>query len=233
MPPAIDVLLFVALPYAAVLLCAVGTVERYRRHQASVTSLSSQFFEARRHFWGYMPFHLGILVVLAAHLAWFFAPGLVEWWNGSPARLYGGEVFVLTCGICAVTGYAAIGLRRRADRRLRLVTSAWDWAVYAMLLVQIVLGIVIAVRYSWGSGWFAAIVAPYLWSLARFSPDIAAVAALPQPVVAHIVAAWLLVAVFPFSRLVHVLAVPNPYLWRPPQVVRWRRETAVARGDRS
>ncbi|MFQ6610595.1 MAG: respiratory nitrate reductase subunit gamma [Fidelibacterota bacterium] len=26
---------------------------------------------------------------------------------------------------------------------------------------------------------------------------------------------------FPFSRLVHVLVVPNPYLWRRPQLVRW------------
>jgi nitrate reductase gamma subunit len=59
------------------------------------------------------------------------------------------------------------------------------------------------------------------------------VAALPHLVQAHIAAAWLLLAIFPFSRLVHVLSVPNPYLWRPPQVVRWRRGTAVITGDRS
>ena len=27
--------------------------------------------------------------------------------------------------------------------------------------------------------------------------------------------------VFPFTRLVHVLVVPNPYLWRKTQVVIW------------
>jgi len=26
---------------------------------------------------------------------------------------------------------------------------------------------------------------------------------------------------FPFTRLVHLLVVPNPYLWRKPQMVRW------------
>ena len=32
-----------------------------------------------------------------------------------------------------------------------------------------------------------------------------------------------IIAVAPFIRLVHILAVPNPYLWRRPQVVCWCR----------
>ena len=32
---------------------------------------------------------------------------------------------------------------------------------------------------------------------------------------------FLLIAFFPFTRLVHVLVVPNMYLWRRTQVVRW------------
>jgi len=77
MPFPLDLLLLVVLPYAAIVVCVVGTIERYRRHSFSVTSLSSQFFENRRHFWGIMPFHLGILAVLAAHVAWFLFPSLV------------------------------------------------------------------------------------------------------------------------------------------------------------
>jgi nitrate reductase gamma subunit len=216
-------LLFVVLPYAAALLFAVGTVERYRRHQYSVTSLSSQFLEGRRHFWALMPFHLGLLAVLAAHLVWLVAPAAVQWWNAEPARLYVVELVVLACGLTALIGYLGVGLRRAADARLRLVTSAADWVVYALLLAQIVLGVLIAVRHPWGSGWFVTIAAPYLWSLLRFHPDITAIVAMPHLVLAHVVLAWLLLAIFPFSRLVHVLSVPNPYLWRPPQVVRWRR----------
>ena len=37
----------------------------------------------------------------------------------------------------------------------------------------------------------------------------------------HVTGLWVLLGVFPFTRLVHVLVVPNPYLWRRPQVVRW------------
>lgn len=232
MRASINLLLFVVLPYAAVLLFTLGSIERYRRHQYSVTSQSSQFFESRRHFWALMPFHLGLLVVLAAHLVWLLAPGPVARWNAQPARLYAVEIVVLAFGLTALAGYVAVGLRRAADARLRLVTTGADWMVYALLLTQIALGIVVAVRYPWGSGWFVSIAAPYLWSLVRLSPDITAIAALPHLVMAHVVVAWLLLAVFPFSRLVHVLSVPNPYLWRRPQVVRWRRGTPVITGDR-
>ena len=37
---------------------------------------------------------------------------------------------------------------------------------------------------------------------------------------------FLLILFFPFTRLVHILVVPNPYLWRKPQVVRWYRRSA-------
>ena len=228
----VDLLLFVVLPYAAALLFAVGSVERYRRHPFSVSSHSSQFFEGKQHFWALMPFHVGILAVLIAHLAWVVAPGAIERWNRVPLRLYSVEVLVLVFAVTALVGYIAAGLRRASDARLRIVTSAADWIVYTLLLVQIVLGILIAVRYTWGSAWFVTVATPYLWSLVRMAPDATAVAALPSLVRAHIVIAWLLLAVFPFSRLVHVLSVPNPYLWRRPQVVRWRRGTALVTEER-
>ena len=104
MQASIDLLLFVVLPYASVLLFAMGAVERYRRHRASVTSLSSQFFEGRRHFWALMPFHLGILAILAAHLVWFAAPGVVQRWNEDVARLQAVEIGALAFGLTALGG---------------------------------------------------------------------------------------------------------------------------------
>jgi nitrate reductase gamma subunit len=48
-------------------------------------------------------------------------------------------------------------------------------------------------------------------------------ASLPLLVKIHAVAAFALVAIFPFTRLVHMVAVPLAYLWRPYQIVMWHR----------
>jgi nitrate reductase gamma subunit len=228
-----DLLLFVVLPYAAFAIFAIGSFERYRRHSTSVTSQSSQFLENRRHFWAMMPFHLGLLAVLAAHLVWFALPATMLRFNESATRLFAGEAVVLMFALLALFGFAAVGVRRAGDERLRVVTTAWDWAVYSLLLLQIALGVVVAVRYTWGSTWFAAVATPYLWSLLQLNPDMAAIAALPLLARVHIVGAYVLLAIFPFSRLVHILAVPNPYLWRPPLLVRWHPARRVATGGRS
>jgi nitrate reductase gamma subunit len=222
-----DVLLFAALPYVAVALFVAGTLERLVKHPESMTSRSSQFLENRQHFWAMVPFHYGILVVLAGHLAAFAMPGAILGWNASAIRLYSLEGTGLAFGFLAVLGLAAAIVRRASVAAVRITTTPLDWFVLGALLVQIVSGVAIAIAYSWGSSWFAAVASPYLWSLARLRPDVAAIAALPLAVKAHVVGAFLLVGIFPFSRLVHVVNVPTPYLWRRPQVVRWYRPRPV------
>ncbi len=93
--------------------------------------------------------------------------------------------------------------------------------LYVLLLVQVVAGVLVAIVHPWGSSWFAATAAPYLWSVATFQPEIGFVAGLPWLVKLHIANAFILIGFFPFTRLVHILVVPNPYLWRRHQVVRW------------
>ena len=56
--------------------------------------------------------------------------------------------------------------------------------------------------------------------LLTFNPVLDLVAPMPWLVNSTFVNAFLLIGVFPFSRSVHILVVPNPYLWRRPQVVR-------------
>ena len=90
-----------------------------------------------------------------------------------------------------------------------------------MLLVQTISGVGIALFHPWGSSWFATNLSPYLWSIFKLNPDISYVIAMPHLVKMHIVLAYLTIGFFPFTRLVHLLVIPNPYLWRKPQVVRW------------
>lgn len=229
----LDVLLFIVLPYAAVLLAIVGTLERYRRHAYSCTSHSTQFLENRLHFWALVPFHAGILLVLAGHLVGFLIPGSVLAWNADPVRLILLEGVALAAGLLALIGLTLAGIRRLRTSPIRLSTGVLDWIVYSLLLAQIAFGVLLSMQYTWGSSWYAAAATPYLRSLVRLQPDASLVAPMPVLVQLHIVGAWLLLALFPFSRLVHVLVVPNPYLWRAPQVVRWHTRAPVSEARHS
>ncbi|MHB0971671.1 MAG: respiratory nitrate reductase subunit gamma [Thermoanaerobaculia bacterium] len=217
----LDTLFFAVLPYVAMVVFFIGTIVRYRQQTFTYSSLSSQLLENKHHFWAVVPFHFGIIAVLTGHVIAFLIPRQVLLWNSKPLRLYILEATALAFGIATLVGFLAIIVRRITEPRVRVVTSRADWVLYALLLIQIVTGLETAITYRWGSGWFAAVATPYLWSLVKLSPQITYVTPLPWMVKLHIVNAFLVIGFFPFSRLVHILVVPNHYLWRKRQVVRW------------
>jgi nitrate reductase gamma subunit len=216
-----DPLLFAILPYIAFFVFFLVTIQRYRSRSFSYSSLSSQFLENRLHFWGVVPFHYGILAVLGGHILAFLLPAQILRWNSNPLRLYALETTGLMLGFLTVIGLAASIIRRLTVRKVERVTSVGDWIVYAMLLFQVVTGVAIALVYPWGSSWFATTASPYFWSIVKLKPQVDLIAPMPWLVKFHIINAYLVIGFFPFTRLVHVLVVPNPYLWRKPQVTRW------------
>jgi nitrate reductase gamma subunit len=112
-------------------------------------------------------------------------------------------------------------LRRLVNPRLQVVTTKMDLFVEFFLLAQVLLGCWIALGYRWGSSWFAADLSPYLWSLLKLNPQPEAVMAMPLVIQAHIVFAFSIFLIFPFTRLVHLLVAPFHYILRPYQVVIW------------
>ena len=217
-------LAFGVFPYVAIVLAIIGIIWRYRREPFSVSSLSSQFLESRQLFWGSVPWHYGILVILLGHLVGFLVPRTLLAWNGTPWRLYVLEAVALIFGLMTLVGIIFLIVRRATDARIRAVTSFMGVVLLLVLLVQIVVGLWTAIFYRWGSSWYAAIAVPYLWSVIKLKPDVSLVANLPLMIQLHVMGAFVLIALIPFTRLVHFLALPFAYLWRPYQVVIWNRK---------
>lgn len=222
-------LLFGIFPYIAVFIFLLITIQRYRARSFEYSSLSSQFLENQLHFWGMVPFHYGILTILTGHLIGFLLPAEVLAWNSVPLRLYILEISGLIFAILTFVGLLSLILRRWKFSKITKVTSTADWVLLALLLVEVFIGIWIAVSYRWGSSWYATSMTPYLWSLIKFAPDVAYISGMPWMVKLHITTAFAILTFFPFTRLVHILVVPNPYLWRRTQVVRWYRDLRKAR----
>lgn len=217
----LDNFLFIGLPYIALAVFLVGSIYRYRSSGFKVSSLSSQFLEGRQLFWGTVPFHWGMLVLFFGHLTAFLFPAATLAWNGHPVRLIIIEVSAFIFGITALIGLVGLFSRRLSNERLKMVTTKMDVGIELLLLLQVVTGLWIAYNFRWGSSWFASVLTPYLRSIFILQPDIAAVSAMPWTVKLHIVGAYVIVGMIPFSRLVHFLVPPLHYLWRPYQRVVW------------
>lgn len=224
----LEIVLFVALPYTALLLAVAASIYRYRTDRFSYSSLSSQFLESRQLFWGSVPFHWGLLVVLLAHLVGFLFPSWIAALTGSPGRLVFMEVTGLAFALLALLGLVNLALRRLASGKLRVVTTPMDVVALVLLAVSLVTGIWIAMFHRWGSAWYWQMAAPYLWSLVFLKPEPHYVTSLPLVAQVHVVNFYLLLLVFPFTRLVHAVTVPIAYLWRPWQLVRWYRRGPAA-----
>jgi nitrate reductase gamma subunit len=227
----LDNLFYIIFPYAAITLAIVITVQRYLKRGFTYSSLSSQFLESDELFYGSIPWHVGILVVLTGHVIGFALPRQVLWFNGVPARLYILETTALLFGLLALVGIVSLIVRRLTSARIRAVTSWMDVVVLLVLLVQVALGVYTALFYRWGSSWYATSAVPYLRSLFTLQPDLKMIAPLPMVVKAHILNAFIFLAILPFSRLVHMLVVPIHYLWRPYQVVIWNWDRRKIRGQ--
>lgn len=212
---------FIGLPYAALFVVILGTIFRYSNFGFKVSSLSSQFLETRELYYGSRPFHWGLLFLFFGHLVAFLFPRSVLLWDSVPIRLLILEIAALGFGITALFGLFMLIIRRLKHKRLIVVTNKMDIVVYVILAVQIISGLWVAFFFRWGSSWFAGTITPYLKSILLFSPDIAAVSAMPLAVKIHIISAFTLIGIIPSTRFMHFLVYPFAYIWRPYQYVIW------------
>ena len=215
---------FIGLPYAALMIFILGSLLRYKLIPFQVSSLSTQFLEGKKLFWGNRPFHWGIIFLFFGHLIAFLFPKTLILWNGVPLRLMIIEAAAFAFAVSALIGLILLIIRRLSNKKLQVVTSKMDIAVYVVLLLQIISGIWIALFYRWGSTWFASSLTPYLKSIFTLNPDVQIIAAMPWMVKLHVSSAFVMLGMIPFTRFIHFLVYPLAYLWRPYQLVIWNWE---------
>src|SRR5512142_667352 len=129
-----ETVLFVVFPYVAVVLAVGGGLYRYFNRRFTYSSLSSQMLENRKLFWGSVPWHYGIILILLAHLIAALFPAL--WWLllGSPMRLFVMEVLGIALAFYTLAGLLLLVARRIFVRAATTTTSSMDWFLLALLL---------------------------------------------------------------------------------------------------
>jgi nitrate reductase gamma subunit len=227
-----EILLWVILPYAAIVTFIVGTWWRYRTDQFGWTSQSTQIFEHKILGWAGPAFHYGALGAIAGHVIGMMIPesftesiGISEtayrWISAIPGAIAG--------AVCVI-GFIGLAYRRGTNDRVRRSTSRTDLLVYFLLAVLIGLGCWLTFTHNLLTSSpydYRESISPWWRSLFVLQPDIEAASSADTIYQVHAIAAWALWALFPFSRLVHAWSIPLQYLGRP--YILYRRRYAPPR----
>jgi len=217
-------LFFVIFPYTSLSLFIAVTAYRSLFRPSTVSSLSSQLLERKKLYWGSIPFHYGVVLILLMHLLALLFPKGLMLWNAVPIRLYLLEFTGFVMGLWSLAGLVILLWRRVSESRIRVVTTPMDVVVLLLTILSMLTGVLTAAGYRFGSTWFTGVFTPYVWSILSLQPRPELVAPLPWVIQLHVLNFFVLLAVFPFSRLIHIITWPLGYLIRPWQIVVWMRK---------
>jgi respiratory nitrate reductase gamma subunit len=220
-----QLLLHVILPYAAIATFFVAHFWRYRRDQYRWTARSTQLLESRALRVGSMAFHYGALAAIAGHVmgilvpaAWTEAVGITEGMYHVIAGVGG-----MVAGLAVLFGLGVLVWRRSVNRRARATTTRMDVAVFVLLALGIVTGLWVTVLNNITDDInYRENVAPWFRSLLILNPDVERMDGVHWMLQTHVVVAWFLYALWPFSRLVHAWSIPVDWFRRSPVLFRGR-----------
>ena len=210
---------WVILPYIALAVFVIGHVWRWRCDQFGWTSRSTELQERKLLKWGSPLFHYATFAAIGGHVIGILVPESFTNWLGIPEADY--RWFSAAAGTIAVLGViigvAILAYRRIRIPRVRAATSPLDWVALVLLAIVILLGIIPTVGINLLGGGYDYRMSVARWFRGLFvgDPNVSVMVHAPLIYQIHATAAWMILAVWPFTRLVHAWSYPLWYLWRP------------------
>ncbi|WP_099158289.1 respiratory nitrate reductase subunit gamma [Virgibacillus ndiopensis] len=217
----LDIFLWVVFPYIAITIFILGHIYRYNTDQFGWTAKSSQFLEQKRLRFGSTVFHWGIIFVFFGHVAGLLIPK--QWYTlfGISDHMYhfGAFWFGGLAGLAVVIGGFFLFLRRVSIKRVVKNSSKSDYVALIMLGIVVLVGFTNTAGYTASGGTFdyRVTIGPWLRQIIILQPSQAMIATMAEAPIGfklHVLLAFLLFAIWPFTRLVHVFSLPIKYLTR-------------------
>ncbi|EES75331.1 MULTISPECIES: respiratory nitrate reductase subunit gamma [Paenibacillus] len=225
--------LWVIFPYLCVVTFVVGHIFRYRYDQFNWTAKSSEFIEKKRLMLGSLLFHIGIIPVILGHVAGLGIPK--EWMNAIGVNehlyhigaMYGGGFF----GVVTFAGMLILTMRRLTMKNVRRLSSASDMIVNGLLLFIIFMGMysTLVTNNVQPDFDYRETISIWFRNLLILRPEASYMAEVPITFQIHILAGFLIFALWPFTRLVHVWSVPLNYARRSYILYRKNRSHSAGR----
>jgi nitrate reductase gamma subunit len=226
-------LLWLVLPYLALAGFLLGHLWRWRYDQFGWRTFNPPLVENRLLRLGSPLVHLGVVAVIVGHLLGLLVPTSWTAALGITDAVY--HLISVTAGTLAgATMLAGLGLlaaRRILHPAVRRTSTAMDLLMYLVLGAVVLLGIWATVGVNvLGPGHdYRESVAVWFRGIILLRPDPSPMDSAPLLFQLHTLAALALVAIWPFTRLVHAWAVLIAVLWQPSQPRRRPTDTSAVR----
>ncbi|MGM0386588.1 MAG: respiratory nitrate reductase subunit gamma [Actinomycetota bacterium] len=231
---AFEIFLWGAFPYTSLTILVVGLIWRYRTDKFGWTTRSSELHEHVILRAASPMFHVGILMVAGGHFVGLLIPNTWTAAVGISPEAYhlGATVLGTFAAVLTIAGISALIYRRRRNRSVFLATTRNDKVMYVLLAVPIALGTFATVRnqvFGDAHGYnYRETISPWLRSIFTLQPDVALMGDVPLSFKLHVLSGFLLLMIWPFTRLVHVISAPLGYTTRPYVVYRSREASVNA-----
>ena len=207
--------------YVAITIFILGHVWRYRHDQFGWTTRSTQLLKQQMLKWGSPLFSLWRARRDRRPRARNPDPPERDRAIGIDEHAYHliSAIAGTLAGGAALLGLAILIYRRASVRRVAVTTSYVDLAVYALLFFVIVVGMLDTLShnvFASGDGYnYRHTVAIWFRGVFALQDHAQLMAGVPLVYQIHALSAWAILALWPFSRLVHAWSIPVQYIGRP------------------
>ena len=223
----LQIFLFGVYPYVALTIAIIGTWVRFDLSQYSWKAGSTQMLRTKNMRLASNLFHVGIIVVLLGHLFGMLTPHfLYDRFISAGHKQILAVVVGGIAGVFCWFGLVMLMWRRFTDDRISNTSSFSDKLVLVLLFIQLNLGLIsifTSVKHLDGytmmnlAGWAQDITVLRPWQAAARIEQTDLIYQL------HMALGITLIAIFPFTRLIHIISAPIWYFGRRYQIVREKR----------
>ena len=223
----LQIFLFGVYPYVALTIAIIGTWVRFDLSQYSWKSGSTQMLRSKNMRLASNLFHVGIIVVLLGHLFGMLTPHfLYDRFISAGNKQILAVVVGGIAGVFCWFGLVMLLWRRFTDERISHTSTFSDKLVLVLLFIQLNLGLLsifTSVKHLDGytmmnlAGWAQDITILRPWQAAARIEQTDLIYQL------HMALGITLIAIFPFTRLIHIISAPIWYFGRRYQIVREKR----------
>lgn len=207
--------LFTYLPHIAFAVFWFGLVSRLVFANKGIQAKSTQFISDKIVFWGSNFFHIGIIAVFLGHFTLLIPEDLYHLLMSTETKrivaLVAGSFF----GMMTFVGMALLLYRRSKIERLKVQSNFADYAILALLIIEATFGLTAIYITANSSLQDYAALAIWAQNIVSFQPDAGAVLAGHSIMYKiHIVIGLIIIMIFPYTKLMHMLVFPLAYLYR-------------------